>query len=124
MSIHIKKDADHGFVDIEVSGSITEEVAQQARVECVKLLQDMPRPLVLVDISRGVSRLSISEIYDVPEKWNTTGLPRNMRLALVAPPHSISLENARFYENVARNRGWIVQVLADRDSAIQWLTTD
>lgn len=50
-----------------------------------------------------------------------TQLPRKFRDAIVTPKNDIAIDNLRFFETVARNRGLNVRVFETRDDALGWL---
>lgn len=65
---------------------------------------------------------SVVELFELPTRqYVEEGLDRQSYIALVLPKNPKSVEDARFYESACFNRGWIVQLFEDRDTAIKWL---
>jgi hypothetical protein len=64
---------------------------------------------------------SIVKTYYRPEELSGMGVPRNIRIAVVAPQEHKGHFN--FLETVCRNRGFDFSLFENRETAIEWLTT-
>jgi len=65
---------------------------------------------------------SIVDIYNRPQELREIGVPSSVKIAeVVLHAHK---EHFAFLETVCRNRGFDFLIFDDRESAIQWLTTE
>jgi hypothetical protein len=67
---------------------------------------------------------SPGDLFAMIRLLENRGLPRTLREALVVTPDSPDPGDARFYEDVCRNRGWDIRIFPDRTSALAWLERD
>lgn len=64
---------------------------------------------------------TIIDIYELVELYESLGLDRRMREALVLPGDAHVIESLSFYETAAHNRGFNVRLFNDLDAARAWL---
>ena len=77
---------------------------------CGRLLNDLSQvPLKMWDIGR----------YHLPDLIESVDIPRACKRALVIP--SADIEDYRFFESTAVNRGFSIKVFLDMESAWNWL---
>jgi hypothetical protein len=64
-------------------------------------------------------KISVLEIYSLPERFTELNVPRNLHIAEVfSEKHK---EDFSFLETVCRNNGYWLSVFSDIESALQWL---
>ena len=65
---------------------------------------------------------SLFDIFELPERvYKANNVDRRSCISLILPRDPKSIESARFYQTVCRNRGWMVSTFPDRSSAVAWL---
>jgi hypothetical protein len=105
------------------SGPVTTQDSDDATVEALSLARGNVRHLFFTDLMSAESRLSIFDIYYIPEKWLAAGASKANRLVLVAPAEGKLWDDVRFYEHRCCSRGWDVKAFSCRQRAIDWLTS-
>lgn len=76
---------------------------------------------VLLDFSTAVARVSITELYKLPDTYINLRAPRLAHLAMVVPADGYRMDVYQFYEDVCVNRGYFVRLFNDATSARTWL---
>lgn len=76
---------------------------------------------VLLDCSHAQMEIPVTDIYKLPDRYAASGVPRNIRVAVVLPKDKYKLELFEFYEDVCRNRGYFVRLFDDDTQAWDWL---
>jgi len=84
--------------------------AESARHTCKLFMNDMRNAKLA---------FSATEIYRLPGILDAAGFDRTWKRAVVALDY---LPDYRFFETVARNRGYQVRIFQNVDEAIDWLT--
>ncbi len=64
---------------------------------------------------------SLTDLYFLAQRVAESGIGGNVREAVLLPVQPAAKDDALFWENAARNRGFVVRVFADRDIAQKWL---
>ncbi len=64
---------------------------------------------------------SLTDLYFLAQRVAESGIGGNVREAVLPPVQPAAKDDALFWENAARNRGFVVRVFADRDIAQKWL---
>ena len=64
---------------------------------------------------------AVLDIYELVELFESMGLDRRMREALVIAGPARPREDLDFYETVAKNRGFNVRIFDDMEAARAWL---
>lgn len=78
----------------------------------------------LVDASGASSRISLATYYELPKLYQSLGISRSSRIAVISAKTQRGKERARFFENVCRNRGWQAKMFYHRPEALEWLVED
>ena len=99
-----------GTLDSKSAQVFAEAVADTASKHDCKCL--------LNDLRQAELDMSTVEIYHIPGMLDTTGIDLSWKRAIVAAG---DLKDYRFFETVARNRGYRVRVFTDQDQAMYWL---
>jgi hypothetical protein len=111
-----------GVIEITYRGTIAMEQVIDSTAEALAIAEGEGPQLFLSDLSDARSELSVIEIYSIPAQWEQLKANRGNRVAVVVPESAADPVDARFYENVSRNRGWLVRVFKERKEALEWLT--
>lgn len=67
--------------------------------------------------------LTAGEIYDFPKAFDRMMVERKTRFAVIMPTDPTGRKNFTFFKTVCRNRGYVVKLFDDKDSALEWLTS-
>ncbi len=77
--------------------------------------------LILNDMREAELNLATVDIYYLPGMLDAAGLDRSWKRAIIA---TNQLEDYRFFETVARNRGYQVRVFTEKNKAMNWLRSN
>ncbi len=114
-------DEEHGFVEIEYSGSTTGDDLRMATREAIALSEQHGALKCIVDCTYQEKTGDVLDLYEFPKIYEGAGLSRAIQLALLMPLATELHEFAEFYENVCVNRGWQVRTFRSREQAFEWL---
>ena len=108
------------IIYIKTRGRLEINAATQMRNEGVAQIKQHDCKRIQLDHTLlDDSALSTMEIFDLPKIYDSLGISRAVKMALVVTP--IMKTKLRFYETVCRNNGYSVMLFTDRESALQWL---
>jgi hypothetical protein len=113
---------DTRIVRIKNSGqlSMNEIVAQTG--EAARLSKDKGSKLLLTDFSAVAVNTSLVDIFQFPELYESLGMDRTFKIAVLISNIELNTNELRFYENITLNRGWQVRIFLKEDEAELWLT--
>jgi hypothetical protein len=112
------------IVESSLQGDMTVAEVEEIVTKIAKTVKEKDCHLIFTDFREVAQKLSILEIYELPERiksiFNSFGMNvwRYKRANVVAN----DLEDYVFHENVMVNRGQNEKVFTDMDQAKQWLT--
>ena len=116
-TMHIKQQK--GYLYVEVSGSFDERKAYEFIRQILKSTDQYRIFKVLVDIRDINGPISTTSRFSLAKFLATQRTP-HMQMAVVESPGQV--EEQRFFENVAVNRGSLVKVFTtSTDEALKWL---
>jgi len=115
-AIEFVKDAK--YVNVTLTGDVTRNDLENARNKTRLTLTASNCRRILVDATCSNPKLSDLENYEFTSE-HESHFPRGVRIALVV--RSDQLENLRFAETVAQNRGVRMVLFSDRIQALNWL---
>jgi hypothetical protein len=101
-------------------GELNETAYLLIRKEIVDSIKICNAKHILIDIRNAIVHASVMEIYQFAES-SLKMFPLGFRYAVVYSEKTMSEEDAKFGETVARNRGGQVQVFKDVSEAKKWL---
>ncbi|MBN1826432.1 MAG: STAS/SEC14 domain-containing protein [Candidatus Eisenbacteria bacterium] len=112
-----------GIIILTYSGVTTGEEIKKAAVARIDLGKKKGVTKFLIDTRTVKTDESATfDIYDVPNKiYPSKGDLHESRIAILEPESSTSTKMVQFFESVCVNRGWMVKIFQDRESAIRWL---
>ena len=100
-----------GVFDWKTAALYAEAITDTAsKHDCTRFLNDM---------RQAELALSTSEIFRIRDMLDTAGVDSSWKRAIVA---ARDLEDYRFFETVALNRGYGVRIFTDPIQAMSWLT--
>lgn len=118
---HFIKVSPHGKALIATAvGELNETAYLLMRKEIVDSIKICNAKHILIDIRNAIVHASVMEIYQFAES-SLKMFPLGFRYAVVFSEKTMSEEDAKFGETVARNRGGQVQVFKDVSEAKKWL---
>jgi len=114
------EERDH-IVRVVSDGPMRLVTIRQASAEAIASAPPDRTRKFLADERRMLPQLSTLEIFDLPGVLEDLGLRKADRVAVVYSKSSPKRSDFEFFENVARNRGFSVQLFTDPDRAREWL---
>lgn len=115
------------IIETQYADAMTPQDLHAAVAETIRLAIETGHRLFLGDCRALRQAPSTSDICTMFEAIERTGLAHEAREAMVlpevVPPGSDVAENLRFFEDLAVNRGFHVQVFSDRQAALDWLVS-
>ena len=116
MATTIKHHDHEGYIEIICSGDIDIDEATSAMEEIVRLGEATGCDLLLANL------LEMQHAPDSIDMFSfASDYPANIRTAMILPLNSDFDHD--FFENVARNRGRLINSFKHRDEAVHWLTS-
>lgn len=123
MSYELKMDEQEDFLRFSISGERTRESVVAATIEILDICYDREFSSALIDAREFSGRLHHLDAYDVP----AVEYPKLTRRGVVSRVAIVDLkdfsDSFRFFETVARNRGYNLRLFGDADEAAAWLRT-
>jgi len=123
MPWRVEPDLELGIVRVTYSGRVTAEEFKAGTLETITRMAEHRINLLLIDDSELEIAVSTNEIFQMPDFYERVHAHRSNRWALIHPPDPAALKHFKFYENVCRNRGWLVKIFSDHQAALDWLLT-
>ena len=123
MQWHIEFLDEFKAVSIRYTGSSNADLFKKSFEECAVTAREKGARGFLVDTTALEPALTAGDIYEFPAVYDRLPVDRKTRFALLRPKNPHILKNLAFFETVCRNRGYIVKILDDRDSALKWLSS-
>jgi hypothetical protein len=124
MPYHITTDEANGIVQVTVSGIISYEEEQAARLEAARILNEKHFDRLLVDLTelKSGGKVTTTECFDFGSTYSKSGFPPNIHIAHVLPIDPVKKSNIEFVTTVALNRGIFAKEFNSIDAASAWLT--
>jgi hypothetical protein len=76
----------------------------------------------LVDYSRAVLKISLYDIFKLPDLFDALRAPRSTKVAVVVPSDPQNMHKFTFFDEVANSRGYKVRLFWEASSALGWIT--
>ena len=106
------------YISLVLTGDVTREDHEKSTDEAARMVIANTCHRLLVDITQMVSRMAVGEDYEFVAGLQAR-YPQGMQIAVVVPPDEF--EHFQFIEDVALNRGLMLNVFRDKGQAIAWL---
>lgn len=121
MSWTIEHQKDKNILAVTVEGTVTtEDVHAQVR-EGIELILRESIPGALIDYSHAILEMPVTDIFKMPDMFDALGLPRTTKMAVTLPSDSRNMHKYTFFDDVATNRGYSVQLFWEPSQAMRWL---
>jgi hypothetical protein len=125
MSWNVEYDSELGIVSGRYVGHVTNDDFREATAKAIALGRANNTNRFLIDDSQYEGGATVFGLYELPNLHEELEADRKSRGALILPSSGSSAEkDARFYETVCQNRGWLIRVFSERQEAINWLLGD
>jgi len=122
MACTVTHDASIGIIEVVCSGHITANDLEGAVTERISLEKETGVSRILMDVSAAQLSATFIDLVDIPEKlYEALGANRRSRITVVLPASHDEQERWRFFETACTNRGWMVEVFSERQTAMDWL---
>ena len=122
MPYNINQLANPDIVEVIFSGNISANDLREVTTKCIELQKETNVSRFLVQLHQSEVVASFFDVYDLADQqYQSEGLNRNSRIAVVFPTALSAQAAAEFYETVCVNRSWNAQVHPHRQSALDWL---
>lgn len=93
-------------------------------VESRRLQDELGIAHALLDCTDVVKGPSYSSVVEVADYIAALGVPSEWRQAVVKPTDLTAAVSVGLWEVAGSNRGMTVKVFPDRESALEWLTSE
>lgn len=90
--------------------------------EFFRLMHEHGTHLCLIDVTMLDNQASTTDLYSLPGFYESIGIPKNVRAAVLVSDQTPKVEDMTFFETVCRNHGYRVRLFTARDEALAWLT--
>lgn len=125
MSYAINHNASLGVIELTYSGRITGTDLKEATSKCISLGKQTGTTKFLVDEAGMDLAASAVDLFDLPSKqYADEGANRRALVAVILPTSKEARDAVQFYAVACQNYGWLVRLFAERQTAINWLTSN
>ena len=114
----IKKDK---TISVKYRGAANAALLIRSFEECAGLAAKLEVSRFLADTSDIEPALTAAEIYELPKTYDRLLIDRKTRYAIIQSQNPAARKNMAFFETVCRNRGYLVKLFEDRETAMAWL---
>jgi hypothetical protein len=119
MPVNVKVIQTNDFIKTTATGAVDFAASKQAVLDIASQMHQPGEYDVLVDTRGAKVVLSVPELYELGVALAGHPTLRRSKIGLLAPMSDA--DKARFFENVARNRGVAIRAFTDFEQAITWL---
>lgn len=120
-------DNQNGIIAGNITGEVNGQLLKEYSVETKNLCQQYNCHLILTDYRNASFSFSVVDIYRLPEKHNEllNSLGLNIHAVKRASVfNQNTAEMAKFFEDVAVNRGQRFKAFSDKEKALEWLLNE
>ena len=103
------------------SGNLSKAELFAAARKTLELGKEHDRHLFLGDCSNLSENPSLFDLYFLAKEISSGAYSRKLKEAILLPKIPAFIENVNFWETIGRNRGFMVRVFRDRNTALDWL---
>lgn len=118
MKLHIVEAAD--FIKSTPSGELDLEASKAVLERVCAVVKDFDDHRILIDLRQARSALSTIDVWYLAEALGEYGSCFHRKTAVLLRAEG-SVDQARFFQLTAQNRGHAVQVFVDFEQALYWL---
>jgi hypothetical protein len=124
MPYSIEVDPDTEIIRVVLSGNVTMEDVRSVIANAWQLAAGQAAYRFLTEFHETRIKLSTLDLLTVHEHYETLGMSKNMRSALVVSGLPQLVEDVTIHELAANVGGWQVKVFSVRSDAIAWLLAE
>jgi hypothetical protein len=85
------------------------------------LAQSAKQYRFFADCSEMTGGHSVVDLYNLIRKYETNGISRIMREAVILPKNPEAIPEVQFYETASFNNGYNVRIFTAHEEALSWL---
>ncbi len=119
LKLHIIKAGE--FIESSPTGDLDLKGSKDGLAQIAALGSDLQEYTVLIDLRDIKSQLTTSQIHELGTDLSQYGDTFRRKTAMLVRPDK-DINQARFFEDVAQNRGFSVRVFTVFEEAIRWLS--
>lgn len=121
MPYEVKLNADDQIIDLTYSGIVTPSELKTAFDEALLISLQNGIQTFFADCTTMVGGHSVIDLYFLISLYESCGLPRGSKEALLLPSLKSSAEEVKFYETACLNQGYNIKIFTDSNEAFTWL---
>ena len=110
-----------GMVLVIATEQVSDADARAQAAEAIGLLREQQAELVVLDCTTARLRVSLANLYRLPEYYRELSAPKRARVAVVLPQDGFNVEAYQFYQAACWNAGYNVRLFSQREAAEAWL---
>jgi hypothetical protein len=123
MPWNVQLSQDREYIGIRYYGTVTSDELTEALIAASTLAHSTKEYRFFADCSEMTGGHSIVDLYDLIRKYETNGISRIMREAVLLPQTPEAVPEVQFYETASFNNGYNVKLFSVREEALAWLCT-
>jgi hypothetical protein len=108
-------------VKVAYRGAFSPDELRAATHEILAAMLERKTTRALLDCYEAHMDVPVINVYQLPDLYESRGITRHTRAAVILPKDKYRLDIYEFYEDVCRNRGYNVKLFEDRETAWDWL---
>jgi hypothetical protein len=124
MSFTVKYNPELSIIESVLVDNLTSKDLRMHEAQSIALAMKNKANRFLSDATAATIKVSISDLYNLPEFYQDQGLRRPVLIAVLSPTSEAGKKLVDFYETVCLNRGWTVKIFDERQEALDWLMGD
>jgi hypothetical protein len=124
MSYRIDYDEEGGFVTIENHRRMSFHDWVIKLTKAARLAREKNSSLFFSDCRDIPIDIKSIELLDLPELYHQTGFLKSDKIAIWVKEEEYLKIDAIFYETICTQRGWMVKMFIEKETAIRWLIGD
>jgi hypothetical protein len=113
---------DPPLVEMTYTGSVTANELHEALVAAASLSKSGKTFFFLADCTDMLGGHSFMDLYNLISLFDTHGIGREVKEAIILPAAETTQEATKFYEVACQNRGYNVRSFRERTEALSWLS--
>ena len=106
---------------ITASGQISYDDAKAQTEQTIQLMKEHETTRVLADYSKGITEVSLANLYWLVDFYRQVNAPPEMKAAVVLPTSGHRIEAYQFHALAAKNAGYNIRLFPARADAEKWL---
>lgn len=124
MPYSIRYDEQYKMIEGAFFGEVNNDLLRAYSVEANRIQSQINCRLILTDYSNAIFSFTVLDLYHLPQKHNKLLLSQGLNIHEIKRAAIFDMKYAdlaKFYEDVAVNRGQIFKAFTNRKDACEWL---